>query len=112
MSSLLVFKGVYRLEIQSVMLVFSTQLCELLPPNLLSGYLTHPSPLPKSQSTVYTDSVWLGGGVVLSCVGDHILFNTLFLTRFRTHKNPCSGGCFRQINTCCKVPLHFCCQFF
>ncbi len=51
-------------------------------------YLTHPSPLPKSHSTVYTNSVWLGGGVVLSCVGDHILqgFNTLFLTRFRTYK--------------------------
>ncbi len=28
MSSLLVFKGVYRLEIQSIMLVFSTQPCE------------------------------------------------------------------------------------
>ncbi len=26
------------------------------------------------QSTVYTDSVWLGWGrVVLSCIGDHIL---------------------------------------
>jgi hypothetical protein len=39
-------------------------------------------------TTVYTDSVWLGGdGRVLSCVGDHILqeFNTLFLTRFRTY---------------------------
>ncbi len=31
MSPLLVFNSVYRLEIQSVMLVFSTQLCELLP---------------------------------------------------------------------------------
>ncbi len=37
MSSLLVFNRVYRLEIQSVMLVFSTHHCELLPlkPSLL-----------------------------------------------------------------------------
>ncbi len=49
-----------------------------------------PPPLPPSQNkpTVYTDSVWLWGGGVLSCVVDHILqeFNTLFLTRFRTYK--------------------------
>jgi hypothetical protein len=31
------FIRVYRLEIQSVMLVFSTQLCELLPSPLLAG---------------------------------------------------------------------------
>jgi hypothetical protein len=31
MSSLVVFNRVYRLEIQSVLLVFSTQLCKLLP---------------------------------------------------------------------------------
>ncbi len=31
------FIRVYRLEVQSVMLVFSIQLCELLPPNLLTG---------------------------------------------------------------------------
>ncbi len=38
MSSLLVIR-VHRLEIQSVMLVFfSTQLCELLPLYLLSGF--------------------------------------------------------------------------
>jgi hypothetical protein len=49
-----------------------------------------PPPFPKSTYSIYnTDSVRLGeGGVVLSCVGDHILqeFNTLFLTRFRTYK--------------------------
>ncbi len=33
------FVRVYRLETQSVMLVFSTQLCELLASNLLSGSL-------------------------------------------------------------------------
>ncbi len=31
MSALLMFNGVYRLEIQSVMLLFSIQLCELWP---------------------------------------------------------------------------------
>ncbi len=52
------------------------------PSNLLSGS-------PPSQSTEYTDSVWLGEGWgVLSCAGDHNLqnFNTLYLTRFRTYK--------------------------
>jgi hypothetical protein len=56
--------------------------------NLLSGSPL-PLPLSQSQSTVFTDSVWLGGGgLMLSCVGDHILyeFNTLYLTRFRTYK--------------------------
>jgi hypothetical protein len=62
MSSLLVFNRVYRLEIQSVMLIFSTQLC-----------LPRPYPTSQSQKQLYTDSVWLGGGGVLSCVGDHIL---------------------------------------
>jgi hypothetical protein len=58
--------------------------CVLLPLYLLSD-------LPPSQTkcTVYTDSVWLGGGGgVLNCVVDHILqeFYTLFLTGFRTYK--------------------------
>jgi hypothetical protein len=47
---------------QSVMLVFWTQLCELLPlyPSL---WFTspHPSPLPKVK-VQYIESVWLGGG--------------------------------------------------
>jgi hypothetical protein len=79
MSSLLVFNRAYRLVIQSVMLVFSTQLCELLP--LVHSPLPPPFSLPsQSLSKVYTDSMWLGvGGEVLSCVGYHILqeFNTL-----------------------------------
>jgi hypothetical protein len=37
MSSLLVFKRVYRLEIQSVMLLFSTHLVKYGPSNLLTG---------------------------------------------------------------------------
>jgi hypothetical protein len=41
-----VFIRVYRQEIQSVMLVFSTQLCELLPSPLLSGSTLPPPPFP------------------------------------------------------------------
>jgi hypothetical protein len=37
MSSLLVLNGVYRLEIQSVMLVISTGFVNYCPSNLLSG---------------------------------------------------------------------------
>jgi hypothetical protein len=45
-----VFIRVYRLEIQAVMLVFSTQLCELLPLSLLFSVLTlPPSPLPFTR---------------------------------------------------------------
>jgi hypothetical protein len=49
MSSLLVFDRVYRLEIQSVRLVFSTQLCELLSlyPSLWFNSSLSPPPLPK-----------------------------------------------------------------
>jgi hypothetical protein len=73
------------------LLVFNSQSCwyfdpscELSPLYLLSD-LPHPSPLPKVNRTVNTDSVWLWGWGVLSFVVDHILqkFNTLFLTRFR-----------------------------
>jgi hypothetical protein len=57
-----VFIRVCRLVIQSVMLVFSTQLCVLLPPNLLSDS-TPPTPLPCVKvQFIFTDSVWLGGG--------------------------------------------------
>jgi hypothetical protein len=82
MSSLLVFNRVCRLEIQSVMLVFFTQLCELLPFSL-----DHLPPPPVY--CIQTVCGWGGGGGgVLSCFEDHILqeFNTLFLTRFRTYK--------------------------
>jgi hypothetical protein len=54
------FIRVYKLEIQSVILVFSTKLCELLP---LKPSLWFNSPPPSlCQSTVFIDSVWLGGG--------------------------------------------------
>jgi hypothetical protein len=82
MSSLLLFNIVYRLERLSVMLVFR--------PSFVIYCSSHlASPPSQSQSTVYTESVWLGGGGgLLSCVGDHILqeFNTLLLTRFRPYK--------------------------
>jgi hypothetical protein len=48
MSSLLVFKTVYRLEIQSVMLVFSTHSCELAP-LYPSNRLTYPRPPPPPR---------------------------------------------------------------
>jgi hypothetical protein len=74
-----VFIRVYSLEIQAVMLVFSTQLCELLP---LSGSTLPPTPLPcVSKYTVFTytvQCVW-GGGVGFWAP--------------------------RQINTCPKVPF-------
>jgi hypothetical protein len=59
-----VFIRVYRLEIQSVMLVFSTQLCEML---LLSPFfLVQLSPLPcVNKYTAYINvySVYGGEGV-------------------------------------------------
>jgi hypothetical protein len=86
MSSLLVFNIVYRLKILSV-IPFRPSFVNYCPSNLLSGSPPPPLPPSKSQSTVYTDSVWLGGDGV-SSVGDHILqeLNNLFLTRFRTYK--------------------------
>ncbi len=89
MSSLLVFNKIYRLEIQSVMLVFSTQLCELLPlyPSLWFTSPTFPPSKVKVEYIEYRQCVaGRGRGGVKLCVGDHILqeFNTLFLTRFRT----------------------------
>jgi hypothetical protein len=79
MSFLLLFTRVYRLEIRSVMLLFSTQLCELLP--LYPFFFVHLHPLPKVKvEYVQTMCDWEGvGGGVWGCVGDHILqeFNTL-----------------------------------
>ncbi len=74
----LVLIRVYRLEIQQVMLVFSTQYCEMLPlfPSLCSN--PPPSPLPcVNKYTVHTYTVCKRGNGVLG---------------------------FRQINTCRKVP--------
>ncbi len=60
MSSLLVFNTVYRLEIQSVMLVFSAPLVNYRPSNLLSGSPTpSPPPFPVRISA---------GNVFIQCV--------------------------------------------
>ncbi len=105
---------VYRLERQSVMLVFSTQLCELLycPSNLLSVQLSPPlPPFPVSKYSIYRQCIAGRGWGLLNPVGDHILvkFNTLYLTRFRTYKiaRPSQtktqkgrGGGLRETNTC------------
>jgi hypothetical protein len=61
MSSLLLFNKGNRLEIQSVMLVFSTGFVNLCPSNFLSGKL---SPLPcVNKYTVYTYTVCKGGSM-------------------------------------------------
>jgi hypothetical protein len=85
MSSLLVFNIVYRLEIKSVMLVFSTPHVNCCPSTFS---LTSPTPPPPSQSKYIKTVCGCGGGGVFSCVVDNILekFTTLFLTRFRTYK--------------------------
>jgi hypothetical protein len=86
------FTRVYRLEIQSVMMVFSAPLVNYCPSTFS---MTSPTPSPPSQSqrTIqYIQAVCGlegGGGERGSevCVVDHILqeFNTLFVTRFRTY---------------------------
>jgi hypothetical protein len=87
MSSLLVFNRDYRLEPQSVMLVFRPSFVNYCPSNLLS---CSPPPLPKVKiQCIQKVCGWeVGGGGVLSCFGDHFLqeINTLYLTRFRTYK--------------------------
>jgi hypothetical protein len=115
MSFFLVFNRVYRLEIQSVMLVVLTQLCELLPSNLLSGSPLRPLPPSKIKSTVmYIQTVcgWEGVGRVLSCVRIMQEFNILFLTSseptkllYQTKQKHRREGGLRHINTCRKVPL-------
>ncbi len=90
MSSSLVFNRVYRLEIQSIMLVFSTPFVNCSPSTFSLASPT-PPPLPKVTYSIFRQCVAVGGeggGGVLSCVVDHILqeLKTLFLTRFRTYK--------------------------
>ncbi len=78
MSSLLVFKWVYRLEewrYSQSWLYFRPSFENYCPSNLLSG--SSPPPFPKSKYSIqYSDSAWLegggGGGGVLSCIGSHV----------------------------------------
>jgi hypothetical protein len=118
MSPLLVFNEVYRLEIQSFMLKYSTQFVNCCPSNLLSGS-TLPPPLPPSlcqskySSPIYRQCVaGKGGGGVESCWRPYSA--GLYLTRFRIYnykiaKPPKTktqeGRGIRQINTYRKVPL-------
>jgi hypothetical protein len=79
----------YRLEIQSVMLVFSNQLYDYCPSNLLSG---SPPPTPPPLPCVkvqYIQTVYSEPTKLL----DH------------PKQKPRRGGGLRQINTCRKVPL-------
>ncbi len=67
---------IYRLEIQSIMLVFSTQFVNCCPPNLLSGSTLLPPPtFSVSKYSIYVQTVcgWDGVWGVLSPVGGHIL---------------------------------------
>jgi hypothetical protein len=101
-----VFIRAYRMKIQSVIFLFLTQLCELLP--LFLDLL----PSSLCQSTGYTDS---GGGG-----GCRVLLETIFCrslplciwpdseaTKLLDYpqQKPRRGGGLRQINTCHRVPL-------
>jgi hypothetical protein len=85
---------VYRLKIDDscvhlVMLVFSTQLCDLYSPVLpLSLSLWFNSPPPFLVELVYCMYIHSVQGGVWGSVADQILqeFNILYLTRFRTYK--------------------------
>ncbi len=75
----MVFNRAYRLEMQAVMLVFSTNLVTYRPFNLLTGSPTPPSfpCLNKYKGMYYVFIQCVTGGIV---------------------------G-LRQLNTCCQVPL-------
>ncbi len=95
------------------MLVFSTQLCELCPGNLLSGSNLPPPLFPVSKFNIYLQCVAGRGWGVLSSVRDHILqeTNTLYLIRLKPtilqdHPKQIPRRGLREINTCRKVPLH------
>jgi hypothetical protein len=104
MSVLLVFNRVYRLEIQSVMLVFSTPL------------VTN-TPLPSLQFTSPPYTVFNGGEVdrvvwraytgVIHCVFDQIpnLQNCFTTTNNNLGGEEASNRCIKQINNCRQVPL-------
>ncbi len=106
-------------EIQSVMLVFRLRFVNYCPSNLLSGSPPPSLPLSQSQSTVYTDCMWLGGsvGVAELCWRQYSPGVKLFFwpdsepTKLLYHpkqKLKRVGG-LRQINTCRKVPLQVHC---
>jgi hypothetical protein len=83
MSSLLVLNRVYRLEIQSAMLVFSTPLV-----NFLTGSPPTPLPLPSVNKYEYSGKyLYCGGREGWGLCGEHTQeLYTVYLTRFRTYK--------------------------
>ncbi len=95
---------VYRLEIQSVMLVFHPALRTVAPLTFSLVQLAHP---PRVSVQCVAGRGW----VLLEAILQD--FTTLYLARFRTYKilldhskqKPRRGGGLRQINTCRKVPV-------
>jgi hypothetical protein len=70
MSSLLVFNRVYRLEIQSVMFVFSTGFVNYCASNLFSWLAPPPPPLPwVNKHAIYTYTVCKGGSTEYGVIG-------------------------------------------
>ncbi len=107
-----VFIRVYRLGIQSVMFVFSTKLCELLPLYLLSSS-PPPSPLPclnkiYSVQVQYTER----GGRVNQREGYRGNSSQSWVEN--TNITGCTSYLCTLINTCRKVPLQvrLCIAFF
>ncbi len=107
-----VFIRVYRVEIQfGGMLVFWTQLCELLPlqPSLFS--LTLPPPFLVIVQYVQTLNGWAWVGGVLETIFCRSLTLCLWKdsesTKLLDHvkQKPSSWMDLRRINTCRKVPL-------
>jgi hypothetical protein len=102
--------SVYRLEIPSFMLVFSSQLCELLSlcPSLWFNSLPSPSPLPSViKYTVCTYAVCKGGGYGV-CWRPYSVFciwpdsEPTKLLHFPRQKRKRGEG-LRLIKTCSKV---------
>jgi hypothetical protein len=83
-----VFIGVYRLEVQSVMLIFSTSFV-----NYFRLTFPPPPPFQKSKYIIYRHCVAGRGLGVLSPVEDH------------PKQNPRRGEGLIQMNTCREVPL-------
>ncbi len=84
MSSLLVFNRILRLDIQSIMLVFSTPLVKYCPCNLLSG---SPPPPPRVNKSIYVFIQYVTGGGGIGLCGEYIQeLQTVNLTRYRTYK--------------------------
>ncbi len=107
-SSLLAFNRVYRLEIQSIMLVFSTPLVNHCPSNLLTGSAPPPLLIRKGLC-IYT--VCNGGGEGSGCVESIYKSYTLCIwsdsEQFLYHpkQKPRRGGGLRQINTLLRSPF-------